>query len=88
MVRVDKIVSEASDGKRNSMKVLNGHAVYLPLQIVYCNIGNPQSLGQPPITFFREVNCFLQSIFCSSACSELLNLKSHAPCFNLNNIPL
>ncbi|XP_020704110.2 alanine aminotransferase 2 [Dendrobium catenatum] len=24
-------------------------------EIVYCNIGNPQSLGQPPVTFFREV---------------------------------
>lgn len=24
-------------------------------EIVYCNIGNPQSLGQQPITFFREV---------------------------------
>jgi len=25
-------------------------------EIIYCNIGNPQSLGQQPITFFREVN--------------------------------
>ncbi|KAL6585243.1 Alanine--glyoxylate aminotransferase 2, mitochondrial [Orobanche minor] len=24
-------------------------------EILYCNIGNPQSLGQHPITFFREV---------------------------------
>lgn len=24
-------------------------------EIIYCNIGNPQSLGQKPITFFREV---------------------------------
>ncbi|KAL2336344.1 hypothetical protein Fmac_010790 [Flemingia macrophylla] len=24
-------------------------------EILYCNIGNPQSLGQAPITFFREV---------------------------------
>ncbi|KAG0612620.1 hypothetical protein M758_6G041900 [Ceratodon purpureus] len=24
-------------------------------EIVYCNIGNPQALSQPPITFFREV---------------------------------
>lgn len=24
-------------------------------RIVYCNIGNPQQLGQPPITFFRQV---------------------------------
>ncbi|KAG2549365.1 hypothetical protein PVAP13_9KG269500 [Panicum virgatum] len=24
-------------------------------EILYCNIGNPQSLGQKPVTFFREV---------------------------------
>lgn len=24
-------------------------------KVVYCNIGNPQSLGQKPITFFRQV---------------------------------
>ncbi|KAI9093886.1 hypothetical protein K1719_026884 [Acacia pycnantha] len=24
-------------------------------EIIYCNIGNPQSLGQQPITFFREI---------------------------------
>ncbi|RRT81340.1 hypothetical protein B296_00021361, partial [Ensete ventricosum] len=27
----------------------------MSVQILYCNIGNPQSLGQQPITFFREV---------------------------------
>jgi alanine transaminase len=28
-------------------------------EIIYCNIGNPQSLGQLPIKFFREVSeCF------------------------------
>lgn len=25
-------------------------------EIIYCNIGNPQSLGQPPITYFRQVS--------------------------------
>lgn len=83
MAKVDKIVSKASDGKRNIMKVLNGHSVYLPLQIVYCNIGNPQSLGQPPITFFREVIASFRVYFCFSACSELLNLKSRALYFNI-----
>lgn len=24
-------------------------------RVVFCNIGNPQQLGQPPITFFRQV---------------------------------
>ncbi|ONM55164.1 alanine aminotransferase 2 isoform X1 [Zea mays] len=28
----------------------------IPFQeIIYCNLGNPQVLGQPPLTFFREV---------------------------------
>ena len=83
MTRVAKIVSKASDEKRNRMKVLNGHSVYLALQIVYCNIGNPQSLGQPPITFFREVIVSFRVHFCSSACSELLHLKSCALYFNI-----
>lgn len=26
-------------------------------KIIYCNLGNPQQLGQPPITFYRQV-CF------------------------------
>ncbi|KAJ0007247.1 hypothetical protein Pint_29451 [Pistacia integerrima] len=29
-------------------------------EIIYCNIGNPQSLGQQPITFFREVGLSLR----------------------------
>jgi hypothetical protein len=24
-------------------------------EVIFCNIGNPQSLGQAPITFFRQV---------------------------------
>ena len=24
-------------------------------QVIYCNIGNPQQLGQKPVTFFRQV---------------------------------
>ncbi|XP_057979904.1 alanine aminotransferase 2-like [Malania oleifera] len=35
---------------------LQAHPGSLPFEeILYCNIGNPQSLGQQPITFFREV---------------------------------
>jgi len=35
---------------------VNGTASSLPFdKIVYCNIGNPQSLQQKPITFFRQV---------------------------------
>lgn len=29
-------------------------------RITYCNIGNPQQLGQPPLTFFRQVISLLE----------------------------
>ncbi|CAD6219113.1 unnamed protein product [Miscanthus lutarioriparius] len=35
---------------------MEGNPGSLPFQeIIYCNLGNPQVLGQPPLTFFREV---------------------------------
>lgn len=37
-------------------------------QIIYCNIGNPQSLGQQPITFFREVNKWAFMVLVCSIC--------------------
>ncbi|KAK4413718.1 Alanine aminotransferase 1, mitochondrial [Sesamum alatum] len=40
------------DYKKNSKNNPNAHPFN---EILYCNIGNPQSLGQQPITFFREV---------------------------------
>ncbi len=30
-------------------------------KIIPCNIGNPQALGQKPITFYREVLSFLEN---------------------------
>jgi alanine transaminase len=33
----------------------NGKGPYPFDKVVWCNIGNPQILGQPPITFFRQV---------------------------------
>ena len=34
----------------------NSQSNPLPFEeIIYCNIGNPQSLGQTPITYFRQV---------------------------------
>lgn len=30
-------------------------------KVVYCNIGNPQSLAQKPVTFFREVLALLDA---------------------------
>ncbi|RWW19870.1 hypothetical protein GW17_00016043 [Ensete ventricosum] len=41
-------------------------------QILYCNIGNPQSLGQPPVTFFREV--FVQTTVSTNLVSFRLSL--------------
>ncbi|KAH0866078.1 hypothetical protein HID58_083289 [Brassica napus] len=58
-------------------------------EIIYCNIGNPQSLGQQPITFFREVNklawyfcfwfvpCIGHELTCAIHLSQVLALCSH-----------
>jgi len=41
-------------------QMLKDPASNLPFkEIILCNIGNPQSLGQPPITFCRQVLAFL-----------------------------
>ncbi len=43
--------AELLDGKLKS-----GPASGLPFdEIIYCNIGNPQQLQQPPLTFLRQV---------------------------------
>jgi hypothetical protein len=43
--------AELLDGKLKS-----GPASALPFdEIIYCNIGNPQQLQQPPLTFLRQV---------------------------------
>lgn len=44
-------------------------------QVIYCNIGNPQSLGQNPITFFREVTCVLHFTFLSCFLNDLSLVK-------------
>ncbi|XP_052181345.1 alanine aminotransferase 2, mitochondrial-like isoform X2 [Diospyros lotus] len=46
-------------------------------EILYCNIGNPQSLGQQPITFFREVLalCDHPSILARSETEGLFSLN-------------
>ena len=41
-------------------------------QLLYCNIGNPQDLQQPPITFFRQVLALTNW-------GELLSNPAHAP---------
>ncbi|KAJ1291896.1 hypothetical protein BS78_02G351100 [Paspalum vaginatum] len=41
---------------QNLQQELQKHPESLPFdEILYCNIGNPQSLGQQPVTYFREV---------------------------------
>ncbi|TVU37875.1 hypothetical protein EJB05_11217 [Eragrostis curvula] len=41
---------------QNLQQELQKNPESLPFdEILYCNIGNPQSLGQQPVTFFREV---------------------------------
>jgi hypothetical protein len=45
------------------------------MQILYCNIGNPHSLGQQPVTFFREVSlCALDSSYVMNACTTVAYL--------------
>ena len=45
------------------------------MQILYCNIGNPHSLGQQPVTFFREVSLSaLDYSFVMNACSTVAYL--------------
>ena len=44
VIRADEIKKEMENGK-----------IYPFKEFVFWNIGNPQNLGQPPITFPREV---------------------------------
>ncbi|KXG38639.1 alanine aminotransferase 2 isoform X2 [Sorghum bicolor] len=59
-------------------------------QILFCNIGNPQSLGQQPVTFFREVlalcdhPCLLEkeetkSLFSADAISRAKQILATIP---------
>jgi alanine transaminase len=54
-------------------------------KILYCNIGNPQQLGQPAVTFFRqvlavcdypEVSCALRP--CRCTCDAHSPIRHHA----------
>lgn len=59
-------------------------------EILYCNIGNPQSLGQQPITFFREVLalCDHPSILDKSETQGLFSADSIERAFQiLDQIP-
>lgn len=38
-----------------SQEIQSGSTKYPFTNVIYCNIGNPQQLNQPPITFFRQV---------------------------------
>lgn len=55
-------VDTANDNVVKTQYAVRGEIVQIAAQlasegkkIIYCNIGNPQSLGQKPITFFRQV---------------------------------
>merc|ERR1712176_127626 len=52
----------ANENVKNTQYAVRGEIVQIAAKlaaegkkIIYCNIGNPQSLGQKPITFFRQV---------------------------------
>ncbi|CAG9570470.1 alanine aminotransferase [Leishmania major strain Friedlin] len=40
-----------------------GHGTYSFESLVYCNIGNPQSVGQMPLTFYRQVMVLVDAPF-------------------------
>ena len=44
-------------------KLSSSSIVFLPLHILYCNIGNHQSLGQRPVIFFMEEHVYFTCIF-------------------------
>ncbi|XP_020578459.1 alanine aminotransferase 1, mitochondrial-like [Phalaenopsis equestris] len=49
-------VTIASINPKHLQEDLNANSDFFPFdEILYCNSGNPHSLGQPPVTFFREV---------------------------------
>ncbi|MBA0865783.1 hypothetical protein Goshw_015339 [Gossypium schwendimanii] len=51
----DIILPFVNDGFCKGLLQLQYYKETSYVGILYCNIGNPQSLGQQPITFFREV---------------------------------
>eukprot|EP01088_Endostelium_zonatum_P003055 TRINITY_DN1401_c0_g1_i1.p1 TRINITY_DN1401_c0_g1~~TRINITY_DN1401_c0_g1_i1.p1 ORF type:complete len:491 (-),score=147.59 TRINITY_DN1401_c0_g1_i1:42-1514(-) len=54
-----KIVTEAEELKEKIKKNPSGHG--LPFnEVIFCNIGNPQSLQQKPLTFLRQVLSLLE----------------------------
>ena len=72
-------VDTANDNVVKTQYAVRGEIVQIAAQlasegkkIIYCNIGNPQSLGQKPITFFRQVRVggetFLAPNSCASTC--------------------
>ena len=52
VIRAEKIKRDISDPKQKGKMDFE--------EIVFCNIGNPQELGQKPITFFRQILALLE----------------------------
>ena len=49
-----KIVTMAEEMKDKIRKNQKGHGLAFD-EVIFCNIGNPQSLKQKPLTFIRQV---------------------------------
>jgi len=69
------VVAHAQDLQE---KLNHGESALPFSKIISCNIGNPQSLGQKPITFFRQVIalCACPSLIDSSALPEDVKLRA------------
>nr|AIT69943.1 alanine transaminase [Symphyocladia latiuscula] len=58
--RAEQLTQQLKDEKESSSVPFS--------QVVYCNIGNPQSVGQSPVTFLRQILSVL-------VCPSLINLE-------------
>jgi aspartate/methionine/tyrosine aminotransferase len=63
---IDKAVRETQYAVRGPIVARAAELERAGREIIYCNIGNPQSLGQKPLTWIRQVLAIL-------ACPELLH---------------
>ena len=53
-------------------------------KVIFCNIGNPQALGQPPVTYYRQVISLLEEPAKIARERQLKSLFEENPYSNLN----
>ena len=53
-------------------------------EVIFCNIGNPQALGQPPVTYYRQVVSLLEEPAKIERERQLKNLFEETPFSDLH----